>query len=175
MTNWDFLDWGLDINTADSDVRLAGLITQLEREPQDADRDFLLRAAVQKQTRFVLCPPEVRHKLEAPARRWSLVGEDNRKKYLSVLRDAKSWEALGENRKKIEALHNSIVDIAPECEKAIFKTVLRVQEATAQFLATAHAPQRAMKEWKEVGTLKTIWGDWHNESTAPHVPINDDD
>jgi hypothetical protein len=81
--------------------------------------------------------------------------------YLSILRGVKSWDALGENHKKIDALHQSVIALAGSDDPhELIKAMLRLQEATAQFLSTPHAPQRLMSKWKEVGTLQTIWGPW---------------
>jgi hypothetical protein len=162
MTSWDFLDWGLDINKADTDVRIEGLITQLEKEPQDDDRDFLMRGAMRRRDGIAnLHTPQSRQRLEAPARKWCALDKPRREMYLSILRGVKSWDALGENHKKIDALHQSVIALAGSDDPhELIKAMLRLQEATAQFLSTPHAPQRLMSKWKEVGTLQTIWGPW---------------
>lgn len=173
MEDQDFLEFGLCLNQADESMRLNkyhmvnlgldGLIAELQALPDDPDRVYLLEAAARKrQGRYMLYSQEWKERLQPLARLWCGL-DKQRENYKDVLAGLVQLEQIKEGQKKVQKFHEALsefaahTDAGSEEQRALIKALLRVQEATAQFLRGQDGKEKPMSKWTTLTSIKTVW------------------
>jgi len=168
MDAQDFLEFGVSLNNAEESIRLPNgrlynlrtdsLISQLKEMPDDDDRAYLLNATEQKvQARYYLYPQEWKEQLKPLARSWYGLrkqGDD----YQDFLAGLLNLEELKTGKQKTQKFHDALVEFAGSSDPhELIKALLRVQEATGQFLKGQDGKDKALAKWTTLNSVKTIW------------------
>lgn len=168
MDAQDFLEFGVSLNNADESIRLPNgrlynlrtdaLIAQLKEMPDDEHRAYLLSATEQKvQARYSLYPQEWKEQLKPLARSWYGLrkqGDD----YQDFLAGLLKLDDLKTGKQKTQKFHEALIEFAGSDEPhELIKALLRVQEATEQFLKGHDGKDKALAKWTTLNSVKTIW------------------
>lgn len=168
MDEREFLEIGLCLNKADESIRvnrvslinlgLDTLISQLNELPDDEDRVYLLDAAVRKrQARYTLYSQVWKERLRPLARSWCGLHKQ-RAAYEDVLAGLVQIDQLKEGKQKTQKFHDALVELTgSEDNLDLIKSLLRVQEAAAQFLEGPDGKPRPMSKWTTLTSIQTVW------------------
>jgi hypothetical protein len=168
MDEQNFLAFGLCLNKAEESIRVStfhlvnmgldGLITELKAMPDDDERAYLLDAAGRKrQGRYVLYSREWKEQLHPLARSWHGLHKQ-KESYQDILAGLVTFDQLKEGRLKIQKFHDALVESAGSADNHdLIKHLLRVQEATVQFLRGQDGKDRPVSKWTTLGSIRTVW------------------
>lgn len=134
------------------------LSAEIEDQSESDFRDYLMNAAYRKrQGRYSLLSQEEKDRLIPLARSWCWLDEQ-REDYKDVLSDSEQIANLKSGKQETESFHQGLIDYAGTEEPfALIKALLRVQEATAQFLEGPDKKEVEMAKWSTLKAIKTVW------------------
>lgn len=153
-----FLYLGEKLNEAGKDD-LALLRMNIDREEGSSERQYLLNALETKQKiRYCYYTEAEKEQLLALAKKWNALKPEARAKVKDVLAGQSPLEDLGTGRGAMISFYELLCqNLDSTSPRTLAEGLLRVQEATEQFLIDSHGNKRPVSRWSERDSVRTFW------------------
>lgn len=153
-----FLYLGGKINEAGKDD-IALLRMNIDREEGSCERQYLLKALETKERiRYCYYTEAEKEQLLVLAKKWNAMKPENRDKIKDVLAGHSPASDLGTGRGPMIQFFDLLCQYLDSTEpRALAEGLLRVEEATVQFLIDSHGNKRPVSRWSERDSVRTFW------------------
>jgi DNA-binding transcriptional MerR regulator len=153
-----FLYLGQKINRAakdDFDLLRLNVAQEMECE----ERQYLMTALEKRQSGpYRYYTDEQKETLLMLAKKWNGLTTEQQERVMDVLNEQRPVEDLGAGRSALLQFYELLCQfVQTEVPLERVKALLRIEEATAQFLFDSHGKRRPASSWKPHDSIRTFW------------------